>query len=431
MKLTQGPVTSPAALQPDSTTNSKAYSWLVVGMLWIVSFFNYADRNAVNAIMPTLKHDFLLSDVQLGLLSTTFLLVYAVSNFFSGFLGDRFKRKHVILFGLVFWSCCTFLSPVLASFAGFIVMRSLTGLGEATYYPSATALISDYHNGRTRSTALSLHQTAVFIGGLVGTTSVAYLAEHYNWRLPFYLYGALGVTWAVILAFALKNHPETEVTRLASRAQKRAEKDINPYRTVFGVPSALLLFGVFFLATFVTQGLTTWMPTYLYRELHLPLTDSAFFGSVQNISSMVAVLAGGVLGDVFSRRFKEARFMMLGGGLLLAACFVAALGFARHLSLIVVCLSGAGFFKGIFDANIYAAMHDVMPAKTRATAVGVMTAIGFAGAGLAPTFIGALTHSLGLGLSFSSSAIFYVLGGLGIVIFLRIVRRDINRNNHA
>jgi sugar phosphate permease len=66
---------------------------MVVGMLWIVSFFNYADRNAINAIMPTLKQEFSLTDIQLGLLSSTFLLVYAISNFFSGLLGDRFPRN--------------------------------------------------------------------------------------------------------------------------------------------------------------------------------------------------------------------------------------------------------------------------------------------------------------------------------------------------
>jgi MFS family permease len=217
----------------------------------------------------------------------------------------------VIISGLTFWSACTFLSPVFASFVGFIAMRALTGLGEATYYPSATALISDYHGGRTRSTALSLHQTTVFIGGLVGTTSVAYLAEHYSWHLPFYLYGAFGVLWALILGFALKSHPDTESERQIKRA---AESRENPYRVVFSVPSALLLFVAFFLATFVTQGLTTWMPTYLYRELRLPLTDSAFFGSVQNISSMIAVIAGGVMGDAISRRVKEARFLMLAAG---------------------------------------------------------------------------------------------------------------------
>jgi MFS family permease len=99
--------------------------------------------------------------------------------------------------------------------------------------------------------------------------------------------------------------------------------------------------------------------------------------------------------------------------------------------LIVGCLCGAGFFKGIFNANIYAAIHDVMPSKARATAVGVMTAVGFAGASLAPTFIGALTHSVGLGHSFSLTAMFYVLGGICILTLLKVIRRDISRNHDA
>src|SRR5579875_527014 len=127
------------------------YKWIIVVLLWIVSFFNYADRSAITAIFPILKADYHFTDAELGLLGSSFLWVYACSAPFVGFLGDRFKRKTIIVSGLVVWSLITFMTPFAGTVAAFILLRGSTGLGEASYYPSGTSMISDYHGQKTRS----------------------------------------------------------------------------------------------------------------------------------------------------------------------------------------------------------------------------------------------------------------------------------------
>ncbi len=118
------------------------YKWAIVLMLWVVSFFNYADRSAVTAIFPVLRTDLHFTDAELGLLGSSFLWVYAVSAPIVGFLGDRFSRKGVILGGLFFWSLVTFITPFAGTIGLFIFFRALTGLGEAAYYPAGTSLIN-------------------------------------------------------------------------------------------------------------------------------------------------------------------------------------------------------------------------------------------------------------------------------------------------
>src|SRR6266567_6009021 len=175
------------------------YKWTIVLLLWIVSFFNYADRSAVTAIFPILRADYHFTDAELGLLGSSFLWVYACSAPIVGFLGDRFSRKAIIIGGLVFWSMITFVTPFGGTIGAFIFFRALTGLGEASYYPAGTSMISDYHGQQTRSRALSLHQTAVFVGGIVGTTLAGYLAEKFHWQYAFFTYGGAGIILAVIL----------------------------------------------------------------------------------------------------------------------------------------------------------------------------------------------------------------------------------------
>jgi sugar phosphate permease len=198
------------------------------------------------------------------------------------------------------------------------------------------------------------------------------------------------------------------------------------FRVVLATPSAMMLCGVFFCATFVTSGITTWAPTFLDRELHLSLTQSTLYGaSTVNAASLMGVLCSGGVADWAVARTKVARFYVLAIGLALASAALLPLGWLSTAGTIGLCFLGAGFFKGIFDGTIYAAMHDVVPPAARATAVGLMTTIGFAGAGLAPLLIGAASQSLRLGMALSLTAALYAIAAVVLVVFHRRAARDI------
>ena len=395
------------------------YKWAIVLMLWVVSFFNYADRSAVTAIFPVLRKDLHFTTEELGLLGSSFLWVYAVSAPLAGFLGDRFSRKIVILGGLTFWSLVTFITPFAGTIGLFIFFRALTGLGEAAYYPAGTSLISDYHDQKTRSRALSIHQTAVFAGGIIGTTLAGFLAERFHWQYVFFSYGGAGIILALILWVFMKEPPKGLADRIVTQEKKV------PISSIFRTPSALLLCFVFFGANFVTWALNTWVPTYIHDQYHLSLTGAAFAGtSSLQIASLLGVLSGGFLADVLYQRTILARFYILAGGLLVATPFVFLVGQTLSVTVLMLSLAGAGFFKGMFDGNIYAAMHQVVAPAARSTAVGVMTAVGFLGGGLAPFVIGLYASVLGLGPAMALTAFLYIIAGLPILLFRPLINRD-------
>jgi MFS family permease len=394
---------------PTTVNQNGRYKWAVVGMLWLVSFCNYADRSALSGVMPQVRVWFGLTNPQLGMLTTCFLWVYAGSAALLGYLGDRFSRKIVILTGLVFWSIMCVLTPLASSFIALLIIRGLTGFGEASYYPAGTALISEFHDGRTRSRALSIHQTAVFVGGTAGTTIAAMLAERYDWRNAYYAYGGFGIFLALAMLFGLRDTVTLTKEDMPLGSAGRGAVTPKGRDSSLLTVSLLILSVLFIGANFVTYALTTWLPTYFYEGMHLSLTRSAFYGSTAlNMATLAGVLPGGVLGDWTMNKTIVGRCYLLAGSLTVAAAFLILLGKSHSVNLAACCLIGAGFFKGLFDANIYAAVHDVTPAPRRATAVGMLTTIGFMGAALGPMLIGLATNHYGLRLALSSTSVVYL-----------------------
>src|SRR3954470_2025265 len=188
-----------AALQSHS-----AYRWLIVAMLWFVCLFNYADRQAISSVYPLLKQQMHLSDVQLGIVGGSFMWVYAAALPFAGIIGDAFSRKTLILGGLIFWSLITLATALSTQYWHLVLFRGLEGLGEAFYFPASMSLISDYHSSRTRSRAMSFHQSSVYVGTIAGGTAAGFLAQRFGWRSGFYIFGALGIVLGLVLALMLK-----------------------------------------------------------------------------------------------------------------------------------------------------------------------------------------------------------------------------------
>src|SRR3954469_19477424 len=165
-----------------ASQSHSAYRWLIVAMLWCVCLFNYADRQAIYSVFPLLKSEMHLSDVQLGLVGSSFMWVYAAALPFAGIVGDLVSRKTTIRVGRIFWSFFTFATAFSTQYWHLVLFRSLEGLGEAFYFPASMSLIADYHGRATRSRAMALHQSSVYAGTIAGGTAAGILADRYGWR---------------------------------------------------------------------------------------------------------------------------------------------------------------------------------------------------------------------------------------------------------
>jgi len=411
-----------------------SYKWSVVAMLWGIAFFNYADRQAIFSVFPLLERELGLTAIQLGLLGSSFAWVYGLSAPFAGLIVDRVRRKTAILGGLQAWSAICMATATSRTFRQLFLFRAAEGLGEAFYFPASTSLISDYHGASTRSRALGFHQTAVYLGTIGGGFFAGLIGQHYGWRLSFVVFGGLGVLLGLVLQRLL-----VEPVRGASDARPAGSAGpADPRQVGFGgflrlaarTPTFLCLLGAFMCANFVAVVLLTWMPKFLYDRFHLPLAMAGLTATIfVQLASLAGAVCGGWLADVWGRRSARARIGVQTIGVLGGAPFVVLCGLTSSFGLLIVALTLWGFFKGLYDANIFASVFDVVRPEARGTAAGVMNTVGWlAGGGSAPLVIGAISQRGGLGVAIALASLVYLAAGLLLITSMTFfVARDAAR----
>jgi MFS family permease len=408
--------------EPDLTQRrpGPSYKWWVVGMLWFICFFNYADRMAITAVTPVLQKEYGFDNEQLGFIVSAFMIVYALSSPFAGQVGDKLRRKSLILGGLVVWSAVTWATGYCRQLWQFVAVRATEGLGETFYFPATMSLVSDYHSKKTRSLAMGLHQTSVYAGTIGGTTLAGGLALHYGWQAPFKIFGVGGVLLGICLAIFLREPARNEAERLESGTiDEAADPPTIPIgqflSELLRTPSAVLLIAAFFGANSVAMIFLSWMPKYLSDNFGMSLLMAGFSAAFYlQIASIFGSLIGGTLADRFRLRLPGGRILTQAIGAVLGIPFIYLAGSTTETSRIIIYLACFGLAKGIYDANIWASMYDVVDPSRRATMLGIANMVGWLGGGAGTAGIGIATKRLGItmGQALSSTAVIYAFVAL-------------------
>ncbi|MGC2298669.1 MAG: MFS transporter [Acidobacteriaceae bacterium] len=402
------------------------YAWLVIGMLWLVCFFSYADRQAFFSVFPLMRQDMGLSTLQLGMLGSSFAVVYGLAAPFAGYLVDHVRRKTAILGGLELWSIICIFSALARNFTQLLFFRAAEGLGEAVFYPAALSMAGDYHGPRSRSRAMGLLQTSVYAGTVGGGYWAGAMAQRHGWRASLLFFGGLGCVLGFVLMRLLREpkrgSADTPVDIADSQSPAIAALSLRDLWSLLRIRSLLALMGAFAGANFVALVLLTWIPTYLYSTFHLSLAMAAFDAAVYpQIASIGGSIAGGYLADTFVVSDPRSRVWVQCCGVFAGTPFVVLSGLSHSLTGVIVALTCWGFCKGVYDSNIFAAAFDVVPIRTRGTVSGLMNCVGWLiGGGAAPVTIGFLAGSLGMGRAIATSAAVYL--GAGILLTVAAFR---------
>jgi len=415
---------------------SRNYKWHVVGMLWFIAFFNYADRQAVFSVFPLLSAEFHLSNLQLGLLGSSFAWVYGLAAPFAGNIVDRVRRKTAILTGLQAWSIICMATAASRNFGHLLFFRAAEGLGETVYFPASMSLVSDYHGMRTRSRAMGTHQTSVYIGSIAGGFFAGLIGQHYGWRSSFLVFGGCGVLLGLVLNKFLIE-PKRGAADLADLDANAVAPASPPrmkirdfLRVIWGTPTVLLLMAAFMCENFTAMVLFTWMPTFLYQKFHMSLAVAGLTATIYiQIVSMIGSPLAGWLADTLRKRTPGGRILVQAVGIFLEAPFAAWCALTGSTKWLIVSLILWGFFKSFYEANIFASVFDVIRPEARGTATGFMNMMGWlAGGGTAPVIVGYLSERIGLSHAMAITSLSYVIASILLVTaVVGFVRRDAAR----
>jgi MFS family permease len=394
------------------------YKWWLVAMLWWIAFFNYADRQAVFSLFPLLGKELNLSNTARGLIGSSFAWTYGLCAPFAGLIVDRIRRKTAILGGLEAWSVICMATALSRSLGSLVFFRAAEGLGETFYFPASVAMLSDYHSDQTRSRALGLHQTSVYAGTIGGGAVAALIAEHYGWRSSFIIFGALGAVLGLILTKFIVEPPRK------APAEQPAKIPLGEFlRILTKTPAAIMLMAAFVCANFVAVVLLSWMPQFLFDKFQMNLAMAGLAATAcAQLASMAGSPLGGWLADSARRRFPSGRMTIQAIGVFSGAPFVLLCGMTTSAVWVIVALIAWGFFKGLYDANIFASIFDVIPQEARGTAAGFMNMVGWLGGGSAAVIVGYIADRSSLSLAISMTAAMYVIAGLFLLVGIKKVK---------
>ena len=403
--------------------NKKQYKWEVLALLWIAFFLNQADRQVFNVVLPLIKADLQLSDLQIGSIATAFNLVYALLVPLAGYVGDIFSKKWIVTLSILFWSIATMFTGLSNGMMMLVMMRSIaTGGGEAFFGPANYSLLAQYHKG-TRAFAMSIHQTSYYVGIILSGYVAGYIGELYGWRNAFYLFGAVGVIHAIVLIFRLKDKKEQRIEK------KEKVRLLEGFKVLFTTPTALMLTIGFSGLIFVLTGYLTWMPTYLYEKFNMSLSSAGFNSMFYtHLFAFFGVILAGKYSDKFAKRNPASRMMMQGIGLLIAVPFIVMMGNSAILLTIYIGFAGFGFARAFFDANTYTVLYDVIPEKYHSSASGVMIMTGFMVGSMSPIILGYMKPKFGLSSGLTMLAAVWTVCGLLLIFTSKyLYKRDYAR----
>ena len=413
--------------------SEKNYKWWALALLWVAFFLQQGTRQLFGPSVPSICASFGVDKVALGVVGTVFAMTYGICVPFAGLTADLFNRKWMVTIGVAVFCGGIFLSGFVAT-VGLLILTYgiLNGFGQTFYYPSATSLVSQLHK-ESRATAISILQLGLYIG-IVGCGSLAGFVAGKggeSWRTPFWVFGGIGLAWAVALAFFLK---DTKPVVVAGAAAKPTIKEA--VAAVFSKPTAICVILGLAMMIYVDIGFKNWMPSHLQETFGNACPFLRRWAGLHAVlwhyvGAIVGILVGSRIGDRLVKGRPGIRLELGIAGLGLSIPFIVWMAMTQSFALCCVAMLGFGLFRGVYDSNFMASFFDVVNPRYHASGCGIMMCIAFLFGSLSSTVLPWLAKTLdgNMAWSMSSLAVFYLVGALVILLARTcFLKRDYERS---
>lgn len=402
---------------------SKYYPWVVVGLLWVVALLNYMDRQMLSTMKEAMSHSIpeLEKAETFGNLMAAFMWIYGLMSPFAGAIADRMNRKWLIVASLFVWSSVTLLMGFTDDFSTLYILRMVMGLSEAMYIPAALALIADFHTGKSRSLAIGVHMTGLYVGQALGGFG-AMLSHHLSWESTFIYFGLFGALYALVLAtFLHETDAQLERIKNSTKTNESQSNGLNNVVQSFGkILSSIPFWGmlIFFTATSLPGWATkNWLPTLFEQNLHLNMQVAGPISTATiALSSFIGVFVGGAISDRWVKTNVKGRVYTSAMGLGMMAPALAFLGFGSSYWSVIGGGFLFGFGLGFFDTNNMPILCQFFSSRYRSTAYGVMNMSGVIAGGYITKMLGKSTDAGNLGRDFGVMAVVIL-----VVVFIQIL----------
>jgi len=403
-----------------SITRSTAYGRYALGLLLAVNLLNYIDRQMLYAVFPLVKSDFHLSDADLGILGSAFMIFYMVSAPLFGWLGDRMSRVKLASIGLVLWSLATVFAGLASNYRMLFAARTVVGVGEASFGTVSPGLLSDFFPKERRGRILACFYLAIPVGSALGYLFGGLLGQRFGWHAAFFVVGVPGLILALPIRF-LREPERGGAEKGGGQVGARAG-----YLQLLSNRSFVTNTLAMAAMTFALGGLAQWVPTFLYRVHSLSVGEgNTLFGTITVLSGISGTLSGGWLGDRLQRGSVKGYLLVSGCGFLAGAPVAA---YALLTPSVTACLTAIFFAEFLLFLNT-SPLNTVIVNVTRpsmramAFAVNIFFIHAF-GDAVSPAIIGALSDKWELRSSLLITPMAIVVAAALSFFCTRFIERD-------
>jgi MFS family permease len=401
------------------SSSKNGYPWIVVALLWVVALLNYMDRQMLSTMRPSMQEDIheLQSATNFGYLMGIFLWIYGFMSPISGMIADKINRKWLIVASLFVWSGVTYAMGYANTFNQLYWLRATMGVSEALYIPAALSLIADYHSDKTKSFAIGIHMTGLYMGQALGGFG-ATIAAKFSWHQTFHWFGMIGIVYSIVLILFLRE--KKNVVSDNSIAQKKSSSLFKGLAILLTNISFWIILFYFAIPSLPGWGIKNWLPTLFANNLKIDMAEAGPLSTITiAASSFLGVIFGGILSDRWVQKNIRGRIYTSAIGLGLTIPALLLIGFGHSLFNVIVAAFCFGFGYGMFDANNMPILCQFVSSKYRATAYGLMNMAGvFAGAFITD-ILGKSTDAGNLGKSFAMLSGIVLIALLIQLYFLR------------
>jgi predicted MFS family arabinose efflux permease len=372
----------------ESDTFNRNRAW-IMALLVIGYTLNFIDRQIAGILAEPIKHDLGLTDSQLGWLGgTAFALYYTVLAIPIARYADRSDRSIVLTVGLALWSLATALCGFAQNFVQLFLARMSVGIGEAAGVAPAYSLLTDLYPAERRARALALFSLGIPLGSALGVVFGGLIAAKIDWRVAFIVLGIVGLVFAPLYKFGVRDPGRHKSETSASVAEV--------FAIVARKPAFWLMSFAAGTGSLISYGLAFWIPSFLARSFGLELVErSLIFGAILLVGGVAGVWLGGVVGDRV-RRTRPSAYALV-PTVTYALCLPAfLLAFSSHSIVAAAILFTIPTALSLaWLGPVVSAVTGLVPAHMRATASAMFLFINnLIGLGLGALVIGMISDAL-------------------------------------
>lgn len=369
-------------------------------LLTALNFVNYIDRYILPGVAEQVKGEFHIDDAKIGSLVFWFMIAYMATSPITGWLGDRFPRKPMIVIAALFWSGINFVTASVHSYDSLNLRHAALGIGEASFGIFAPAILADFYPEHQRNRVLTIFNVAIPVGAALGYLVGGTVGERFGWRMSFIVSAVPGTIIAILIAFFMK-----EPARGASQLDKpRLEKDtvLSLLKNKAYLASILGYAAV----TFSLGGISWWMPSFLQRVDGRSEASAAYImGAITVVTGLGGTITGGAIAQRWSRTNHKALYLVPALSSALAVPPALLCFFGPH-SLTLYALGAAIFLIFLGTGPVNAATLNAVRPEIRATAMaGQLLMIHALGDAISPPIIGVVSDHSNLNIGLGSTLV--------------------------